>query len=205
MQFIKARISHGGLILGVKASSICMPRARPYRDARRLASGGDEGRPLPHQRHRDPISGQQDRAESSASLSCGATSRIDGISDLRDESDSARHEFDHRAQARRAAAHRAESTAQVHAAASTFGAQMLALVDGQPRLLSLKRALQIYIAHRHQVITRRSQFDLDKARARAHILEGLRIALANLDAVIQTIRQSPNAEEARTRLIDRST
>jgi DNA gyrase subunit A len=86
---------------------------------------------------------------------------------------------------------------------STFGAQMLALVDGQPRLLSLKRALQIYIAHRHEVITRRSQFDLDKARARAHILEGLRIALANLDAVIQTIRESPNAEEARSRLIDR--
>ena len=80
---------------------------------------------------------------------------------------------------------------------------MLALVDGQPRLLSLKRALQIYIAHRHEVITRRSQFDLDKARARAHILEGLRIALANLDAVIQTIRESPNAEEARTRLMDR--
>jgi DNA gyrase subunit A len=81
---------------------------------------------------------------------------------------------------------------------STFGAQMLALVDGQPRLLSLKRALQIYIAHRHEVITRRSQFDLDKARARAHILEGLRIALANLDAVIQTIRESPTADEART-------
>ena len=67
---------------------------------------------------------------------------------------------------------------------------MLALVDGEPRLLPLKRALQIFIEHRQEVITRRSQFDLDKARARAHILEGLLIALANLDAVIQTIRES---------------
>jgi DNA gyrase subunit A len=129
--------------------------------------------------------------------------RIDGISDLRDESD--RHGMSLIIELKRGAQPRTVLN-QLHKYTplqTTFGAQMLALVDGQPRLLSLKRALQIYIAHRHQVITRRSQFDLDKARARAHILEGLRIALANLDAVIQTIRESPNAEEARTRLIDR--
>lgn len=83
---------------------------------------------------------------------------------------------------------------------STFGVQMLALVDGEPRLLSLKRLLQIYIDHRQDVINRRSRFELNKARARAHILEGLLIALANLDDVIQTIRQSPDAEVARERL-----
>ncbi len=129
--------------------------------------------------------------------------RIDGISDLRDESD--RHGMSLIIELKRGAQPRTVLN-QLHKYTplqSTFGAQMLALVDGQPRLLSLKRTLQIYIAHRQEVITRRSQFDLDKARARAHILEGLRIALANLDAVIQTIRESPNAEEARTRLMDR--
>ena len=64
-------------------------------------------------------------------------------------------------------------------------------MDGEPRLLSLKRALQIFLNHRREVITRRSEFELEKARDRAHILDGLLIALANLDAVIQTIRQSP--------------
>ncbi len=86
---------------------------------------------------------------------------------------------------------------------STFGAQMLALVNGEPRLLTLKRALQIYIEHRLDVITRRTQFDLRKAKARAHILEGLLIALANLDAVIETIRNSPDVETAKNRLIER--
>lgn len=86
---------------------------------------------------------------------------------------------------------------------STFGAQLLALVDGEPRLLSLKRALQVYIEHRRQVITRRSEYELRKARERAHILEGLLIALANLDEIIQTIRQSPDADVAKERLIQR--
>jgi DNA gyrase subunit A len=84
---------------------------------------------------------------------------------------------------------------------STFGVQMLALVDGEPRLLSFKRMLQVYIDHRQDVIIRRSRFELNKARARAHILQGLLIALANLDDVIQTIRQSPDADTAKERLI----
>jgi DNA gyrase subunit A len=86
---------------------------------------------------------------------------------------------------------------------STFGVQLLALVEGEPRLISIKRALQVYIEHRREVITRRSQYELEKARARAHILEGLLIALANLDAVIETIRQSPDAETAKERLMSR--
>ncbi len=129
--------------------------------------------------------------------------RIDGISDLRDESD--RHGMSIVIEIKRGSNPRTvlNQLLKYTPLQATFGAQMLALVDGQPRLLSLKRALQIYIEHRHQVITRRSQFELDKARARAHVLEGLRIALANLDAVIQTIRESPNADEARTRLMER--
>ena len=86
---------------------------------------------------------------------------------------------------------------------STFGVQMLALVDGEPKLLSLKRMFQVYIDHRRDVIIRRSRFELDKARARAHILEGLLVALDNLDEVIQIIRQSPDAEVARERLMTR--
>ncbi len=86
---------------------------------------------------------------------------------------------------------------------STFGVNLLALVDGEPRLLSLKRCLQVFIEHRQQVITRRTQFELEKARARAHILEGLLIALANLDAVIDTIRKSPDADVAKERLMTR--
>jgi DNA gyrase subunit A len=86
---------------------------------------------------------------------------------------------------------------------STFGAQMLALVGGEPRLLTLKRALQVFIQHRQVVIERRARYELDKALARAHILEGLLIALANLDEVIKTIRESPDADIAKERLISR--
>ncbi len=86
---------------------------------------------------------------------------------------------------------------------STFGVQLLALVNGETRLLSLKRALQIYIDHRREVITRRTQFELSKTRARAHILAGILIALGNLDAIIEIIRTSPDAENAKERLIER--
>ena len=86
---------------------------------------------------------------------------------------------------------------------SGFTINMLALVDGEPRVLSLKRMLQLYVLHRQEVITRRTQFDLEKARARAHILEGLKIALDHLDEVIKTIRQSPDADVAKERLIKR--
>ena len=84
---------------------------------------------------------------------------------------------------------------------STFGVQMLALVNGEPRTLPLKKALQIYLDHRQVVITRRSEFELEKARQRAHILEGLLIALEHLDAVIDLIRKSPDANVARERLM----
>ncbi len=86
---------------------------------------------------------------------------------------------------------------------STFGVALLALVDGEPRMLTLKQALRVYIEHRLEVVRRRSEFDLAKARARAHILEGLRIALKNLDEIVNLIRNSPDVETARTRLMKR--
>ncbi len=86
---------------------------------------------------------------------------------------------------------------------STFGAQMLALVDNQPRYLSLKSALEIFIKHRLEVIERRADFDLRKAKARSHILEGLLIALANLDEVIRIIRNAADTETAKNQLMER--
>lgn len=83
---------------------------------------------------------------------------------------------------------------------STFGVNMLALVDGEPRTLSLKRALLHYIDHRYQVIERRTRFELERALQRAHILEGLLIALDHLDEVIDTIRRSRSAETAKNNL-----
>ena len=85
----------------------------------------------------------------------------------------------------------------------TFGVIMLALVDGQPRTLNLKEVLQPYIDHRHDVITRRTQFDLDQAEAREHLLEGLTIAVDNIDEVIKIIRKSKDAESADTALRER--
>ncbi len=82
----------------------------------------------------------------------------------------------------------------------TFGVIMLALVDGQPRTLNLKEVLQPYIDHRHDVITRRTQFDLDQAEAREHLLEGLTIAVDNIDEVIKIIRKSKDAGSADTAL-----
>ncbi len=129
--------------------------------------------------------------------------KMDDISDLRDESDrrgmSIIIELKRSAQPKKVLNQLYKYTPLQ----STFGVQMLALVEGVPRLLSLRRALQIFIEHRQEVITRRSQFELEKARARAHILDGLMIALANLDEVIKTIRQSQDADEAKERLMFR--
>jgi DNA gyrase subunit A len=86
---------------------------------------------------------------------------------------------------------------------STFSINLLALVDSEPRLLSLKQALRVYLEHRLEVIRRRSEFDLLKARARMHILEGLLIALKHLDEIISLIRNCPDVETARRRLMKR--
>jgi DNA gyrase subunit A len=86
---------------------------------------------------------------------------------------------------------------------TVFGINMVAIVDGQPRTLNLKEILQAFIRHRREVVTRRSIFDLRKARERAHILEGLATALANIDDVIELIKSSPNPAEAKAALLSR--
>src|SRR5690554_1801416 len=80
---------------------------------------------------------------------------------------------------------------------SVFGINMVALVDGQPRLLTLKEMLEAFLRHRREVVTRRTLYDLRKARERAHVLEGLVVALANIDEVIELIKRSPSPPEAK--------
>jgi DNA gyrase subunit A len=134
--------------------------------------------------------------------------KIDMISDLRDESDkrgmSIVIELKRGAQPKKVLNQLYKYTALQ----STFGVQMLALVAdesgrSEPRTLSLKRMLQIFIEHRQTVITRRSKFDLEKAKARLHILDGYMIALANIDAVVKTIREAQDADAAKTNLMKR--
>ena len=128
--------------------------------------------------------------------------RLDDISDLRDESDrrglSIVVELKRGAQPRKVLNQLLKYTPLQ----TTYGIQLLALVDGEPRLLSLKRALVVFIEHRREVITRRTIFELEKAQARCHILAGLLLALGNLDAVISTIRKSPDADAAKLRLVN---
>ena len=87
---------------------------------------------------------------------------------------------------------------------SVFGINMVALVDGQPRLLNLKEVLNAFIRHRREVVSRRTIFLLRKARERGHILEGLAVALANIDAVIELIKNSPSSADAKGKLLERS-
>ena len=86
---------------------------------------------------------------------------------------------------------------------TVFGINMVALADGQPRLLNLKQMLEAFVRHRREVVTRRTVFELRKARARAHVLEGLTVALANIDEMIETIKTSATPADARERLLAR--
>jgi DNA gyrase subunit A len=127
--------------------------------------------------------------------------RIDGIADLRDESD--RDGMRMYIEIKRDAnPHKVLNNLFKHTPLQlAFNMNMLALVDGQPQTLPLKSVLQHYVDHRREIVRRRTEFDLGKARARAHILEGLKIALDHLDAVIRTIRESADVDVARTNLM----
>ena len=129
--------------------------------------------------------------------------KLDQISDIRDESD--REGMRVVIELKRGAAPRkVRNLIFKHTALqSSFSVNALALVNGEPVTLSLRRAILVYVEHRVEVITRRTEYQLGKARERAHILEGLRIALQFLDEVIQTIRSSDSAEAARSALMER--
>lgn len=128
--------------------------------------------------------------------------RLEGISEIRDESDR-EHKVRIVIELKR------DANAQVvlnqlfknTQMQTSFGIIMLALVDGEPKILTLRQCLDVYIEHRKNVVLRRTQFELDKALARAHILEGLRIAIDNIDEVIKIIRES--YDDAKERLMER--
>jgi DNA gyrase subunit A len=129
--------------------------------------------------------------------------KLDGISDIRDETDE-------RGMRLVIELKRGGPPAKVvlnnlykkTAMQTTFGANMVALVDGVPRTLSLLELIEYYVKHQREVVTRRTQYELRRAEARAHILEGLLVALDNLDAVIKLIRSSPDPDAARQGLMD---
>ncbi len=128
--------------------------------------------------------------------------KIEGISELRDESDRSGMRIVIELK-REANAHVVLNFLYKHTMLRTsFGVINLAIVEGQPKVLTLKESLEVFIGHREEVITRRSQFQLAKAEARAHILEGLRAILASIDDVIALIRSSSSREEARNRLMN---
>jgi DNA gyrase subunit A len=133
------------------------------------------------------------------------TKKIEGIADLRDESDRDGMRIVIECK-RDTNPHKVLNNLFKHTALQlAFNMNMLALVDGQPQTLPLKGVLQHHIDWRREVVRRRTEYDLGKARDRAHILEGLKVALDNLDAVIRTIRESRDVETARANLIERFT
>ncbi|TAL90841.1 MAG: DNA gyrase subunit A [Rhodanobacter sp.] len=129
--------------------------------------------------------------------------KLDGISELRDESDKdgMRVVIEIRRDAMGDVV--LNNLFQQTQLQVTFGINMVALLDGQPKLLNLKDILEAFVRHRREVVTRRTIFELRKARARAHILEGLTVALANIDEMIELIKTSASPAEARERMVSR--
>jgi len=192
----------GGIILGEDGikSAFATGRGRVIVRAKAALADPTEGGPrqiivteLPYQVNKASL------VEKIADLV--SSKRITGIAELRDESD--RQGMRIVIQLKREAQSQQLLNAlyKYTALQTTFAVNMLALVDGQPRVINLKEALQQFVAFRREVITRRSRHELKVARARAHILEGLKIALDNIEKVIATIRASKTTENARQNLM----
>ena len=129
--------------------------------------------------------------------------RIEGISALRDESDKEGMRVVIELRRGENAEVMLNNLYRLTSLETVFGINLVALVDGQPRLLDIRQMIEAFVRHRREVVTRRTIFELRKARERAHVLEGLAVALANLDPVIELIRTSANPGEARQRLQER--
>ena len=129
--------------------------------------------------------------------------RIEGITELRDESDKDGMRIVIELRRGEVGDVVLNNLYKLTAMQSVFGINMVALVDGQPQVLNLKQILDAFIRHRREVVTRRTIFELRKARNRAHVLEGLAVALANIDEVIELIKQSASPADARAQLVAR--
>ena len=128
--------------------------------------------------------------------------RIEGISALRDESDKDGMRVVIELRRGENAEVMLNNLYRLTSMETVFGINLVALVDGRPRLLGIRQMIEAFVGHRREVVTRRTIFELRKARERAHVLEGLAVALANIDAVIALIRASANPAEARQRLVE---
>jgi DNA gyrase subunit A len=203
MQFIQGS-PRGLLLRSLKRARARQPTARPRRvivQARAHIEEMGRGRSrlivteLPYQTNKSSL------IERIAELS--RSGELEGLSDLRDESDRQGMriviELARAADPQKVLAGLYQRTPMQ----STFGISLLALVDDEPRLLGLKQALRVYLDHRLEVTRRRSQYDLERAQEKAHVLAGLRLALQHLDEVIQLIRMAHDAEQARQRLMKR--
>src|SRR6478672_2572959 len=129
--------------------------------------------------------------------------KLEGISELRDESDKDGMRIYIEVKRGESAEVVLNNLYQQTQMETVFGVNMVALVDGRPQLLNLKQMLEAFVRHRREVVTRRTIFELRKARQRAHILEGLTVALANIDEMIELIKTSANPNEARDRMLAR--
>ena len=204
MQFVKGPdFPTGGIILGTEGvrQALATGRGRVLLRAKTDIEETSSGRfriivtEIPYQVNKSSL------IERIAELVRNGT--LDQISDLRDESDRTGMRIVIELK-RGAAPMKARNRLFKHTQLQTsFGVNTLALVRGQPTTLSLRKALIVFVEHRMEVLTRRIEFQLGKARERAHILEGLRVALQFLDEVIQAIRASDSAEAARTALVER--
>jgi len=130
--------------------------------------------------------------------------KIDGITELRDESDKDGMRMVIELRRGEVAEVMLNNLYKQTQMQNVFGINMVALVDGQPRLLNLKQVLEAFIRHRREVVTRRTVYELRKARGRAHVLEGLAVALANIDEVIALIKSQPSPAEAKIALMERA-
>jgi DNA gyrase subunit A len=204
MQFVKGPdFPTGGIILGTEGvrQAFGTGRGRVILRARSEIEETSSGRfniivtEIPYQVNKSSL------IERMAELARNGT--LDQISDLRDESDRTGMRIVIELK-RGASPLKVQNRLYKHTQLqTTFGVNALALVNGQPTTLSLLRALTVHVEHRFEVITRRTEFQLGKARERAHILEGLLIALENIDEVIATIRGSDSADDARGALMER--
>ncbi|MBP8080714.1 MAG: DNA gyrase subunit A, partial [Arenimonas sp.] len=130
--------------------------------------------------------------------------KLEGISELRDESDKDGMRIYIEVKRNESAEVILNNLYQQTQMESVFGINMVALVDGRPQLLNLKQVLEAFVRHRREVVTRRTIFELRKARARAHILEGLTVALANIDEMIELIKTSESPQVAKDRMLAKS-
>ena len=192
----------GGFILG-RAGHPRLLHARPRQPQDARQGGHREARqgPRSHRRHRDSLSGQQGAPRSSRSPTLVNDKKIDGISDIRDESDrdGLRVVIElKRGEQPEIVLNNLYKQTQMQV---NFGVIMLSIVNGQPRELGLIDCIKRFIDHRVEVVRRRTEFLLRKAREREHILLGFQKALQNLDAVIESVRASRNPKEAREALM----